>query len=112
ATATAASPGATVAASAAGNLAFALPVSGVLGLGPQQVAFAGALELTGVEWARAVAAAVAVHAVVAVTAVTAGLACWLKTSWPAKPSAKRVRRPAARSPGPGTAASRPSRARD
>ncbi len=95
ATATVAGPGATAAASAAGNLAFALPVSGVLGLGPQQVAFAGTLELAGVEAARAVAAALAVHAVVAVTAVTAGLASWLSSSWAAKPARPRARRPTA-----------------
>ena len=76
ATATPAGIGATVAAAAAGNLAFALPVSGVLGLGPQQVAFAGTLELAGVEWTRAVAAALVLHAVVAATAVVAGLVAW------------------------------------
>jgi hypothetical protein len=95
ATATTADLGATAAASAAGNLAFALPVSGVLGLGPQQIAFAGTLEVAGVEWARAVAAALAVHAVVAVTAVVAGLASWLTMPRTARPSPAGSRHPAA-----------------
>ncbi|NBB69379.1 MAG: hypothetical protein GVY33_03510 [Alphaproteobacteria bacterium] len=82
--------GATAAASAAGNLAFALPVSGVLGLGPQQVAFAAALEVAGVAWTPAVAVALGVHAVVAVTAVALGLAAWWTS--PGRP------RPAPRSP--------------
>jgi hypothetical protein len=77
---------ATAAASAAGNLAFALPVSGVLGLGPQQVAFAGALELAGVAWTPAVAAALGVHAVVAVTAVGLGLASWWTSPGRARPA--------------------------
>jgi hypothetical protein len=95
ATATAAGPGATAAASAAGNLAFALPVSGVLGLGPQQVAFAGALEFAGVDWTRAVAAALVVHAVVAATGVVAGLASWWSFARAVRPSPAGPRRPTA-----------------
>ncbi len=78
--------GATAAASAAGNLAFALPVSGVLGLGPQQVAFAAALEIAGVAWTPAVATALGVHAVVAVTAVALGLASWWTLPGRARPA--------------------------
>jgi uncharacterized membrane protein YbhN (UPF0104 family) len=94
ATGTAAGLGATAAASAAGNLAFALPVSGVLGLGAQQVAFAATLEIAGVGWTRAVAAALAVHTVVAVTALGVGLACWLGASRATRPSPAGSRRPA------------------
>ena len=76
---------ATVAASAAGNLAFALPVSGVLGLGPQQVAFAATLQAADVPWSRAVAAALTVHLTVTLAAVIAGLASWLMQRRPARP---------------------------
>jgi len=74
-----------VAASAAGNLAFALPITGVLGLGPQQVAFASTLNYAGLEWARSVAAALGVHAVATAAAVAAGLTAWLTASGPAWP---------------------------
>jgi hypothetical protein len=62
-------------------------VTGVLGLGPQQVAFAGTLELAGVAWSRAVAVALVVHAVVTVAAVAAGLPSWLMARRAARPSA-------------------------
>lgn len=80
---------ATAAASAAGNLAFALPVSGVLGLGPQQVAFATTLEAADVDWTRAVAAALAVHGTVTVAAVAAGFASWLMRARCARPTPSR-----------------------
>ncbi len=66
-----------VLAAAAGNLAFALPVSGVLGLGPQQVAFATALDLGGMAWERAVVAALTTYVVVLAGALGTGLAAWL-----------------------------------
>lgn len=72
-----AGPAAILLASAAGNLAFALPVTGALGLGPQQVAFATALDLGGVGWEMAVLAALATYVAVLVAALTAGVAAWL-----------------------------------
>ncbi|MFW5833703.1 MAG: lysylphosphatidylglycerol synthase domain-containing protein [Pseudomonadota bacterium] len=79
-------------ASSAGNLAFALPVSGVLGLGPQQVAFAGALALGETDWSAATVAAIATYVAVLAGALSTGLTAWLWQAWspgtpadPAKP---------------------------
>ncbi len=67
-------------ASSAGNLAFALPVTGVLGLGPQQVAFATAVSETGTAWEVAVSAAITTYVVVVSAALAAGLAARLGRS--------------------------------
>jgi uncharacterized membrane protein YbhN (UPF0104 family) len=48
-------------AGAAGNLAFALPVTGVAGLGPPQAAWTAALHLTGATWETAIASALLVY---------------------------------------------------
>ena len=48
-------------AGAASNLAFALPVTGVAGLGPPQAAWTAALHLTGVTWEISIASALVVY---------------------------------------------------
>lgn len=48
-------------ASAASNLAFALPISGVAGLGPPQAAWATMLHLAGHDWAPAITSALLCH---------------------------------------------------
>lgn len=64
-------------ASAAGNLAFALPVNGLLGLGPQQAALAATLQAGGVPWDAAVAVAIATYLAVLIGALTTGTTAWL-----------------------------------
>ena len=48
-------------AGAASNLAFALPVTGVAGLGPPQAAWAAALHLSGATWEISIASALLVY---------------------------------------------------
>lgn len=60
-------------ASTAANLAFALPVSGVAGLGPPQAAWASTLHLTGVAWEPAVVTALILHGVLLSGALLLGL---------------------------------------
>ena len=50
-------------ASAANNLAFALPITGIAGLGPAQAAWATVLNLTGTPWETAIASALAGYAI-------------------------------------------------
>lgn len=76
-------------AGAAANLAFALPVPSIAGVGPPQAAWAGSLHLAGVAWAEAIATAVAcqavlVAAVLALGALTlaASLRQWLRRDLP------------------------------
>ena len=52
-----------ITAGAAANLAFALPITGIAGLGPSQAAWATALNLTGISWDTAIASALAGYAV-------------------------------------------------
>ena len=67
-----------VAASASSNLAFALPVTGIAGLGPAQAAWATALSLSGTPWQTAIASALAGYAVLLTgTLVLGGLALLL-----------------------------------
>jgi hypothetical protein len=54
-------------ASAASNLAFALPISGAAGLGPPQAAWAATLRLQGVAWPPAIASALLCHGVLLIT---------------------------------------------
>ncbi len=63
-------------ASASSNLAFALPVSGVAGLGPPQAAWATALHLQGVDWTPAITTALICHGVLLVTLSIWGVAIW------------------------------------
>ncbi|MGF1477679.1 MAG: lysylphosphatidylglycerol synthase domain-containing protein [Geminicoccaceae bacterium] len=59
-------------AAAAGNLAFALPINGILGLGPQQVAWVTVLDAAGIDWAKALGAALLAHLVVFAGAMICG----------------------------------------
>jgi hypothetical protein len=57
---------------AAGNIAFALPVNGIAGIGPAQAAWVAAVTQAGVPWNDAVLSALALHAVVLVNALLLG----------------------------------------
>jgi hypothetical protein len=56
----------------AGNLAFALPINGIGGLGPSQAAFVAAVTRAGVSWNEAVVAALALYFVTLAGAVFFG----------------------------------------
>jgi hypothetical protein len=56
----------------AGNLAFALPINGIGGLGPSQAAFVAAVTRVGVPWNEAVVAALALYLVTLTGAVLFG----------------------------------------
>jgi hypothetical protein len=56
----------------AGNLAFALPINGIGGLGPSQAAFVAAVTRAGVSWNQAVVAALALYLVTLAGAVFFG----------------------------------------
>jgi hypothetical protein len=64
-------------ASAASNLAFALPISGIAGLGPPQAAWAASLNLAGVDWTRAITTALLCHGLLLVTISTWGALSYL-----------------------------------
>lgn len=64
-------------ASSAAAIGFALPVSGFMGLGPQQVAFAAALNLSAMSWDKATLAAAAVYFVVLIGACSTALVSFL-----------------------------------
>ena len=68
-------------ASGAATLAFALPVSGIAGLGPPQAAWAAALHLTGSAWAPAIATALTCHGVVLIGALALGIMTFLVSVW-------------------------------
>jgi Lysylphosphatidylglycerol synthase TM region len=65
-------PGAAMLGAAAGNLAFALPVNGIAGLGPAQAAWVLATIWAGVPGDAAVVSALALHAVVLLNALILG----------------------------------------
>ncbi len=64
-------------ASASSNLAFALPISGVAGLGPPQAAWASMLHWAGHDWDPAIATALLCHGVLLVTLSAFGAAFWI-----------------------------------
>jgi uncharacterized membrane protein YbhN (UPF0104 family) len=68
---------ATAMASASSNLAFALPITGIAGLGPPQAAWATMLHLAGHEWAPAIASALLCHGLLLVTLSTFGVMFWI-----------------------------------
>jgi hypothetical protein len=72
AVATSVPPGAAMLGAAAGNLAFALPVNGIAGLGPAQAAWVLATTWAGVPTDAAVVSALALHAVVLLNALVLG----------------------------------------
>jgi hypothetical protein len=80
------SPAAAMLGAAAGNVAFALPINGIAGIGPSQAAWVAATTLVGVPWDDAVVSALALHAVVLINAIACGgLAMAGGTSWRALP---------------------------
>lgn len=76
-----------VLAGAASNLAFALPVSGIAGLGPPQAAWATVLNWTGAGWEVAIVSALVCHGVLLIGVVLTGVATMLG---PARPDALRA----------------------
>lgn len=64
-------------ASASSNLAFALPISGVAGLGPPQAAWATMLHLAGHGWAPAITSALLCHGLLLITLSVFGLLFWI-----------------------------------
>jgi hypothetical protein len=66
------SPAAAMLGGAAGNVAFALPINGIAGLGPPQAAWVAATTWAGVPWDDAVVSALALHAVVVANAIVCG----------------------------------------
>jgi Lysylphosphatidylglycerol synthase TM region len=66
------SPAAAMLGAAAGNVAFALPVNGIAGIGPAQAAWVAATTQVGVPWGDAVVSALALHAVVLTNALVFG----------------------------------------
>ncbi|MGI9491233.1 MAG: lysylphosphatidylglycerol synthase transmembrane domain-containing protein [Geminicoccaceae bacterium] len=81
-------------ASAASNIAFALPVSGVAGLGPPQAAWASMLALSGVDWTPAITTALLCHGLLLVTISTWGaLSFWRLAMKPKKQAVIEVGRP-------------------
>ena len=74
-------PAATTFAAASANLAFALPVPTIAGLGPPQAAWVMALDLTAIPWAAAVATALTCHAVQFLGALMLGFLTWVAPIW-------------------------------
>jgi uncharacterized membrane protein YbhN (UPF0104 family) len=68
---------------AAGNLAFALPINGLVGLGPAQAAFVAATTAAGQPFAEAAIAALALHAAAVIAALGFG---GVATAIPAAPA--------------------------
>jgi hypothetical protein len=67
---------------AASNLAFALPVNGIAGLGPAQAAWAFSVNQAGVAWNDAVLSAFAVYAVTLISALLFGGLAMLASASP------------------------------
>jgi hypothetical protein len=70
----------------AGNIAFALPVNGIVGLGASQMAWVAVVSQAGVSWADAVISALAVYVVTFVGAILFGGVAMLIPSPPRDPS--------------------------
>ncbi|WP_394888637.1 lysylphosphatidylglycerol synthase transmembrane domain-containing protein [Mesorhizobium sp. AaZ16] len=76
------SPAVALLGAAASNLAFALPVNGIAGLGPSQAAWVLAVTRTGVPWESAVVSAMALYAVTLCGAIIfGGIATLSETKW-------------------------------
>jgi hypothetical protein len=60
-------------AGAAGNLAFALPVPAIAGLGAPQAAWVGALRLADIPWYPAIASAIVCHGLLLIAVLVLGL---------------------------------------
>ena len=84
---------ATAMASASSNLAFALPITGIAGLGPPQAAWATMLNLAGYDWAPSIASALLCHGLLLATISTFGLLFWtgeIMFASPKKPNGSAV----------------------
>jgi hypothetical protein len=68
-------------ASTAANLAFAIPISGLAGLGPPQAAWATMLHLTGVAWEPAIVTALILHGLLLSGALLLGMLALVVPSW-------------------------------
>jgi hypothetical protein len=66
---------------AATNLAFALPINGIAGLGPAQAAWVLAVTRAGVGWNEAVVTALSVYAVVLTSALLGGAIAMASSGW-------------------------------
>jgi hypothetical protein len=66
----------------AGNIAFALPVNGIVGLGASQAAWVAVVSKAGIPWTDAVLSALAVYAVTLASAVLFGGAAMLAAGAP------------------------------
>jgi uncharacterized membrane protein YbhN (UPF0104 family) len=74
------SPAAAMLGGAAGNVAFALPINGIAGIGPSQAAWVAATTWAGVPWDDAVVSALALHAVVLSNALLCGAVAMVGSS--------------------------------
>jgi hypothetical protein len=81
-------------AGAASNLAFALPVTGVAGLGPPQAAWAAALHFAGASWTIAIATALLAYGCILLgaTLTVAPILAWRHDDGPGAHSLRRGRR--------------------
>ncbi len=77
-------------AAAATNLAFALPINGIAGLGPAQAAWVLAATRAGVHWNEAVVSALAVYAVVLISALLFGGLALALSGWARSPAISAV----------------------
>jgi glycosyltransferase 2 family protein len=68
-------------ASTAANLAFAVPISGLAGLGPPQAAWATMLHLTGVAWEPAIVTALILQGLLLSGALLLGMLTFVVPSW-------------------------------
>jgi uncharacterized membrane protein YbhN (UPF0104 family) len=68
-------------ASSAANLAFALPLSGLAGLGQPQAAWATMLHLSGLAWEPAIVTALFVHALLLSGALLIGMLSFVLPGW-------------------------------
>jgi uncharacterized membrane protein YbhN (UPF0104 family) len=70
-----------VLADVAANLAFAVPVSGLAGLGPPQAAWATVLHLSGVAWEPAIVTALVCHGILLSGALLVGMTTFVLPEW-------------------------------
>jgi uncharacterized membrane protein YbhN (UPF0104 family) len=68
-------------ANAASNLAFAIPINGLAGVGPPQAAWATVLHLAGVAWAPAIVTALICHGILLSGALVVGIGTFVLPSW-------------------------------
>ena len=79
-------------AGAASNLAFALPINGIAGLGPPQAAWTAALHLTGASWEISLATALLAYGCILVGAVLAAAPTVIRLEMPPRVAPARAQR--------------------